>query len=71
MPRFEIQDEESIRQAINEVDELMASLTYLDRHISPDSHFKGFRGGADPLFDAYRALRIIREDLADMLEETP
>ena len=64
----EIQDEESIRQAIEEVYELVASLRFLDRHLPPgEGHFKGFRGEEDPLFDAYRSLAKIKRDLEEML----
>ena len=68
-PYREIQDEDSIRGAIGEVDELISSLIFLDRHAPKDSHFNGWRGGEQPNFNALRALRTIREDLEEMLEE--
>ncbi len=68
-PYREVQDEASIRDALAEVAELESSLRHLDRHSPNDSHFKGWRGGEDKLFDAYRALKIIRKDLKEMLED--
>ncbi len=65
----EVQDEMAIRAAITEVDELMSSLRHLDRHDPANSHFIGWRSGEDKCFSAYRALRHIREDLIEMLEE--
>ena len=70
-PYREVQDENAIRQALEEVDELESSLTFLDRAITPDSHFKGFRGGEDKLFDAFRSLAIVRKDLEELLRENP
>ena len=65
----EIQDEESIRVAIGEADELMSSLAFLDRHDLNKSHFIGDRGVLDRGFDGYRALRIILKDLIELLGE--
>mgnify|MGYP001447636348 CR=1 FL=1 len=64
----EIQNEGAIKAAIGEVDELMSSLVFLDRHAPGESHFKGWRGGEQPTLDAFRALRTIRADLEEMVQ---
>lgn len=53
----EIQDEQLIEIALAEADELISSLIYLDRRISPKTHFEG----------GYKALNDIKGTLKEML----
>jgi len=62
-PYREIPDEYEIHEAVRAVDELEASLLYLDRNKKPWSHFMGV--GRNP----YKALDLLREDLRRMLGE--
>ncbi len=55
----EVKDEDLIRIALAELDELVHSLIYLDRRILPNTHFEG----------GYEALNNIKDALKEMLGE--
>ena len=57
--REPVQDEECIREALEELFELKLSLRYIDRHNPADSHFKGYRGGPGMINPDNRASLIL------------